>query len=105
MVVIFHQLGVEMAETVDEISITYEEDGQVLVKEIDKEILSSGAWATIVFRYQDLDKAKGEYGPDKFTIRRYQKRDGQYQAKSKFNISSAAQAKKLIEVLSKWTKE
>lgn len=92
-----------MAETADEITITYEEDGQVLVKEIDKEILTSGAWATIVFRYQDLDKAKGEYGPDKFTIRRYQKRDGQYQAKSKFNISSAAQAKKLIEVLSKWT--
>lgn len=92
-----------MAETADEITITYEEDGQVLVKEIDKEILTSGAWATIVFRYQDLDKAKGEYGPDKFTIRRYQKRDGQYQAKSKFNISSAAQAKKLIEVLNKWT--
>ncbi len=94
-----------MAETVNDISITYEEDGQVLVKEIDKEILSSGAWATIVFRYQDLDKAKGEYGPDKFTIRRYQKRDGQYQAKSKFNISSTAQAKKLIEVLNKWTQE
>ena len=94
-----------MAETVNDISITYEEDGQVLVKEIDKEILSSGAWATIVFRYQDLDKAKGEYGPDKFTIRRYQKRDGQYQAKSKFNISSPAQAKKLIEVLAKWTEE
>ena len=94
-----------MAETVNDISITYEEDGQVLVKEIDKEILSSGAWATIVFHYQDLDKAKGEYGPDKFTIRRYQKRDGQYQAKSKFNISSTAQAKKLIEVLNKWTQE
>ena len=94
-----------MAETVNDISITYEEDGQVLVKEIDKERLSSGAWATIVFRYQDLDKAKGEYGPDKFTIRRYQKRDGQYQAKSKFNISSTAQAKKLIEVLNKWTQE
>ena len=94
-----------MAETVNDISITYEEDGQVLVKEIDKEILSSGAWATIVFRCQDLDKAKGEYGPDKFTIRRYQKRDGQYQAKSKFNISSTAQAKELIEVLNKWTQE
>ncbi len=94
-----------MAETVNDISIAYEEDGQVLVKEIDKEILSSGAWATIVFRYQDLDKAKGEYGPDKYTIRRYQKRDGQYQAKSKFNISSAGQAKKLIEVLQKWTQE
>ncbi len=100
-----HVQGAEMAETVDEITIAYEEDGQILVREIDKEVLSKGAWATVVFRYQDLDKAKGEYGPDKYTIRRYQKRDGQYLAKSKFNISSAAQAKKLIEVLTKWTDE
>lgn len=100
-----HVQGAEMAETVDEITIAYEEDGQVLVREVDKEVLSSGAWATIVFRYQDFDRAKGEYGPDKYTIRRYQKRDGQYLAKSKFNISSAAQAKKLIEVLSRWTGE
>jgi hypothetical protein len=95
----------EMAATVDDITITYEEDGQVLVKEIGKEVLSRGAWATVVFRYQDLNRSTGEYGPDKYTIRRYQKRDGQYLAKSKFNISSAAQAKKLIEVLSKWTAE
>ncbi|MGI6639751.1 MAG: hypothetical protein ACOX4Z_12135 [Desulfobulbus sp.] len=94
-----------MAATVDDITITYEEDGQVLVKEIGKEVLSRGAWATVVFRYQDLNRSTGEYGPDKYTIRRYQKRDGQYLAKSKFNISSAAQAKKLIEVLSKWTAE
>ncbi len=91
-----------MAETADDITIAYEEDGQLLVREIDKEVLSSGAWATVVFRYQELDRAKGEYGPDKYSIRRYQKREGQYQAKSKFNISSVAQAKKLIEVLARW---
>ncbi len=94
-----------MAETADDITIAYEEDGQLLVREIDKEVLSSGAWATVVFRYQELDRAKGEYGPDKYSIRRYQKREGQYQAKSKFNISSVAQAKKLIEVLARWTGE
>lgn len=92
-----------MAATADDITIAYEEEGQLLVKEIDKEILSSGAWATVVFRYQELDRATGGYGPDKYSIRRYQKREGQYQAKSKFNISSVAQAKKLVEVLSRWT--
>ena len=74
-----------------------------LVQELDKEILSSGAWATVVFRYQELDRSKGEYGPEKYSIRRYQKRDGQYLPKSKFNISSAAQARKLIEILARWT--
>lgn len=94
-----------MAATADDLTIAYEEEGQLLVREIDKEVLSSGAWATVVFRYQELDRAKGEYGPDKYSIRRYQKREGQYQVKSKFTISSLAQAKKLIEVLSRWTSE
>ena len=91
------------AEKAEDITINYEEDGVLLVRELDKEILTSGAWATLVFRYQELDRTKGEYGPDKYSIRRYQKRDGQYQAKSKFNISSAAQAKKLIAILTRWT--
>ena len=91
-----------MAENTDELSINYEEEGILVVKEIDKEILTKGAWTTILFRYQDFDKTTQEYGPDKFTIRRYQKRNGQYQTKSKFNISSAAQAQKIVETLAKW---
>ncbi len=91
-----------MSAEVDDISINYEEDDTLIVKELDKEILSKGAWTTILFRYQDYNRTKGEYGPDKYTIRRYQKRNGQYLPKSKFNISSAKQAKKIIETLEKW---
>ncbi|MGE4560712.1 MAG: hypothetical protein AB7E77_10945 [Desulfobulbus sp.] len=94
-----------MAEQVEDLTVNYEEDGVLVVKEVDKEILSKGSWTTILFRYQDLDRAKGEFGPDKFTIRRYQKRNGQYQTKSKFNISSASQAQKIIETLARWTKQ
>ena len=93
-----------MAENIEELTVNYEEDGVVIVKELDKEILSKGAWTTILFRYQDYDKNTQEYSPDKFTIRRYQKRSGQYQSKSKFNISSTAQAQKIIEVLTNWLK-
>ena len=91
-----------MAENVDEISVNYEEDGVLLVKELGKEILSKGAWATILFRYQDYDKTTQQYSPEKYTIRRYQKRNGQYQVKSKFIISGEAQARKIIEALSQW---
>lgn len=94
-----------MAETVDELTVAYEEDGIETVRELDKQILSKGAWSTIIFRYQDWNRAKEEYGPDKYTIRRYQKRNGRYQQKSKFNISSADQAEKLIAVLQKWIKD
>lgn len=94
-----------MAETVDELTIHYEEDGIETVKELDKKVLTKGAWATIMYRYQEWNSAKGEYSADKFTIRRYQKRDGNYQQKSKFNISSVDQAKSMIEILQGWTRE
>ncbi len=92
-----------MTSEIDELTIAYEEDGTVLVKEVNKEVLSKGAWTTILYRYQELNRTTGEYGPDKFSIRRYQKRNGQYLPKSKFNISSPAQAKKIIDTLSRWT--
>jgi hypothetical protein len=94
-----------MAETVDDLSIEYSEDGQVLVKQLDKKVLTKGAWSTIMYKYQDWDKRKEEYGPPKFTIRRYQKRSGEYFQKSKFNISSVDQAKSIIAALEEWVAE
>ena len=94
-----------MAETVDELSVNYEEDGVLLCKELDRYVLSKGAWATIMFLYQDLDRKKEEYGPRKVTIRRYQKREGVYLPRSKFNISSMAQAEKVVDALQKWMAE
>ena len=91
-----------MSSTPDEITIEYEESGQILIKELDKVILSKGAWTTILFRYQELDAETGEYGPDKYAIRRYQKSGGEYRQKSKFNISSAEQARKIVDALSGW---
>lgn len=91
-----------MASTPDELTINYSEGGVDVVKELDKEVLSKGAWTTILFRYQEWDPRKGEYSKDKYSIRRYQKRSGEYQQKSKFNISSPDQARQLIAALSRW---
>nr|MBF0221718.1 hypothetical protein [Desulfobulbaceae bacterium] len=91
-----------MASDVSELTINFEEDGVVTLKELDKIVLTKGAWATLIFRYQQFDKKKNEYGPDKYTIRRYQKRAGEYAPKSKFNISSRDQAEKIIEALQSW---
>lgn len=91
-----------MSATVEELTVTYEEDGQTLVKETGKVILSKGAWTTILYRYQNWDKAKQEFGKEMFTIRRYQKRQGSYIPKSKFNISSKEQAEKIVNALQEW---
>ena len=93
-----------MASTPDELTINYTEGGVDVVKELDKEVLSKGAWTTILFRYKEWDARKEEYSKDKYSIRRYQKRNGEYQQKSKFNISSPDQAQKLIETLQGWMK-
>lgn len=94
-----------MASTVDELTINYTEDGIELVKELDKVVLSKGAWSTVMYRYREWNRGKGGYGADKYSIRRYQKRNGEYQQKSKFNISSPNQARAIIAALQEWTSE
>jgi hypothetical protein len=94
-----------VAETIDELTVEYTDEGIVTTKELDKVVLSKGAWSTILFRYQDWDRKKEEYGPEKYTIRRYQKRNGEYRQQSKFNISSKEQAKQLIEALQTWIQD
>ena len=91
-----------MADTVDDLTIDYTEAGVQLVEELDKAVLSRGAWTTVVFKYRERNRGGGEYGPVRFTIRRYQKRSDRYQQRSKFTISSADQARKLIGVLGGW---
>jgi hypothetical protein len=91
-----------MSSEIDELTVNYEDGGEIVSRELDKVILTKGAWSTIIFRYQDLDRKKGEFGPDKYSIRRYQKRNGEYQYKSKFNISSKDQARKIIAALEGW---
>lgn len=94
-----------MNETIDDITIAYTEDNIEKVKELDKQVLSKGAWTTIIFRYQEWEAAKATFGPVKYSIRRYQKRNDQYWQKSKFNISSNDQARKLVTILNEWMTE
>jgi len=91
--------------TVEDLTISYEEGGVEVVKELGKEVLSKGAWSTIIYKYREWDERKQDYSPVKYSIRRYQKRNGEFSQKSKFNISSDDQANKIIEVLQKWMQE
>ena len=91
--------------TPDDISIDFEEGGIKTTREIDKVILSKGAWTTIMFRYRNWDFKTEAYGEDKYTIRRYQKRNGEYIPRSKFNITNARQAALIVENLQRWLDE
>lgn len=94
-----------MNETIDDLTVRYEENGQVVVNELDKVILSRGAWTTILFRFQEWRPQTDSFGPDKYVIRRYRKSNGEYRQQSKFVISSADQARKIIDALTPWLEE
>jgi hypothetical protein len=101
---VFHHEA-QVNESIDDLTVEYEENGQILVKQIDKEILSKGGWTTIIFRFQEFQPETGDYGPDRYVIQRYQKRGGEYKRQSKFKISSADQARKIIDALGRWVAE
>lgn len=94
-----------MSETADDLTVNYSEGGVQLVRELDKEVLSRGAWTTVVFKYREWEARREDYGPVRFSVRRYQKRSGRYQQRSRFTISSADQARKLVAVLDRWIEE
>jgi len=95
-----------MPGTIDDISIDWkDENGLSLVRQVKKEVLTRGSWSTVMFMYQDLDKKTGEFGPRKIRVARYQKRGEKFMPQSKFNISSAKQARRIIEIIQSWLPE
>ena len=92
-----------MIEDISDITIEYEEDGVQVIKELDREVVSrGGAWATILFRYQQWDPKQEQFGDDRHTLRRYRKMGGEYRQQNRFNISGPGQARKIMEALQKW---
>ena len=79
-----------------------DENGQVMIEELAKEFLTKGAWQTVMFLFKERDQRTGEMSDLKVGIRRYQKSKGVLKQRSKFNISSKAQAKQMIEILNRW---
>jgi hypothetical protein len=91
-----------MAETIDDITYDYEEDGLLVRKQLEKQILSKGSWTTIMFLYQELDKKTEKWRAAKVAIVRYKKWNGVYRKQSGFNISSEKQARQIVAAIEQW---
>jgi hypothetical protein len=94
-----------MAETIDEVTYDYEDEGKLVRRELKKEILTRGAWSTVMFLYADLDRKTEKWTDPKIAIVRFKKFSGQYRKQSSFNISSRKQAELMIDVIQRWYKE
>lgn len=88
-------------ETIDEITINYEEEGVQVVEELDKVVLNRGAWTTVLFRYRERDRKTGEFGPPKAGLRRYQKTKGYFRKRDAINLSEDA-SRVLCNTLNEW---
>ena len=91
-----------MAETMDELTYNYEDEGTLVRKELDKVVLTKGSWATLMFLYQELDKATQQFRAPKIAIVRFKKWKGSYRKQSSFNVSSEKQARQIVEIFEKW---
>ncbi|MCG8425000.1 MAG: hypothetical protein MJE77_44530 [Proteobacteria bacterium] len=94
-----------MAETIEDISYDYEEDGRLVRRELKREVLSKGAWSTIMFLYEELDRKTDEWRMPKVAIVRYKKWNGAYRKQSGFNISSEKQARQIVAAIENWFSE
>lgn len=87
--------------TVDDLTCTWEQDGELVVEQIDKFVLSKGAWVTVMYHYRERKPDKTWTEP-KVRIQRYKKARGKYSSQSKFNISSKKQAMMIVDKLQDW---
>lgn len=92
-----------MASDIDDITIEYEEDGELVVEQLDKLILNRGQWTTILFLYRERERASGEFGPAKAGLRRYQKYQGVFKKRDAINLTEKT-TPLLIAKLQEWFK-
>jgi hypothetical protein len=87
---------------IESVTIEYEEEGKQIVKVLEKQVLTAGAWATVAFLYQELNRQTEQYSEPKMRLVRYRKVNGKYLPQGKFNISSAKQAITIADTINKW---
>ena len=75
------------SKNIPEFTMDYSEDGKLLVKTEETTVINKGAWSTVAFKYAELNKESNTYNPSKYSLRRFQKKDGKQNIKSKFNIT------------------
>ena len=95
----------EYEMTVDDLTCEWEEDGELVVQQLDKLVLTKGAWSTLMYKYRERNKRDNTWGEPKVRVQRYKKQKGRYISQSKFNISSEKQVRQIVAQLQKWFPE
>jgi hypothetical protein len=92
-----------ISDALDELTYDQEVDGVLVRRQLDRAVLARGAWATVMFLFEELDRTTGAYGAPRMAIMRFQKWKGGWRKHAAFNVANAAQADELAAVLARWT--
>lgn len=86
----------------EDLTVTFEENGVLKVRELDRAVLSSSAaWATVAHLFEERDPEGGFRGP-KVSLRRYRKRGKGFVVDKHLTIGSPRQAHALATALLRW---
>jgi hypothetical protein len=84
----------------DELTYDLEEDGTLVRRQLDRRLWTRGAWATGVYRYQELDR-DGAWEPPRAALVRFQKVHGGWKRHAAINLSPDV-AVELAATLAAW---
>ncbi|MDB4980841.1 MAG: hypothetical protein JWM82_1593 [Myxococcales bacterium] len=91
-----------MSDALDELTYDVEEDGVLVRRQVERVVLAGGAWATVMFLYQERDRTSGVFGAPKISITRFKKFRGAYKRHAAFTLASVEQARALTDTFERW---
>ncbi len=95
----------KLPQTVEDLTIAREGDDRMAPRrELNKKVLTKGAWATVVYKYEELIRnKKGEnWSNPRIALVRYRKLKGSFRYQKEFAISNLDHARELHATLGPW---
>ena len=95
----------------DELSYDVEQDGVLVRRELERVTSTKGAWATVMFLYEDRDVVAGgdvnnaPWKAAKVAILRLQKVGDGYKKQASFTLGGAKEARTMANTLLGWFEE
>ena len=94
-----------LPETVEDLTITRSGDERMADRnELEKKVVTSGAWATVIYKFQEkkVTKKDGETWVEKYSLVRYRKLKGAYKFQKEFAISNSEHVKVIRDTFTEW---
>jgi hypothetical protein len=92
-----------MFDALDELTYDHEDDGVLVRKQLERVVIARGAWATVMFLYEELDRATGSFGAPKIAFVRLKKSRGAYRKHASFTIAGGDETRRLGAILAGWS--